>query len=70
MTSSNHTQLRLQSITNQISKMSQTNNPDFQLSEVFNVKNKIALVTGGGSGIGLMVGIARHGCNGLPTDLN
>lgn len=54
MTSSNHTQLRLQSITNQISKMSQTNNPDFQLSSVFNVKGKIALVTGGGSGIGLM----------------
>jgi len=70
MTSSNHTQLRLQSITNQISKMSQTNNPDFQLSEVFNVKGKIALVTGGGSGIGLMVSIARHGCDGLPTDLN
>ncbi|KAF2086463.1 NAD(P)-binding protein [Saccharata proteae CBS 121410] len=31
-----------------------TNNPDFQLGEVFNVKNKVALVTGGGSGIGLM----------------
>lgn len=31
------------------------NNQDFQLSEVFNVKNKVALVTGGGSGIGLMV---------------
>ncbi|GAB7363531.1 hypothetical protein MBLNU230_g3799t1 [Neophaeotheca triangularis] len=30
------------------------NNADFQLSEVFNVKNKVALVTGGGSGIGLM----------------
>ncbi|KAK0647592.1 putative oxidoreductase [Lasiodiplodia hormozganensis] len=30
------------------------NNQDFQLSEVFNVKNKVALVTGGGSGIGLM----------------
>lgn len=35
------------------SKMS--NNPDLQLGEVFNVKNKVALVTGGGSGIGLMV---------------
>jgi len=32
----------------------QTNNPDFQLSEVFNVKGKVALITGGGSGIGLM----------------
>ncbi|KAK5018088.1 hypothetical protein BJ546DRAFT_981224 [Cryomyces antarcticus] len=30
------------------------NNADFQLSEVFNVKDKVALVTGGGSGIGLM----------------
>jgi len=34
--------------------MSQTNNPDFKLEEVFNVKGKVALVTGGGSGIGLM----------------
>jgi len=33
---------------------SENNNSDFQLSEVFNVKGKIALVTGGGSGIGLM----------------
>lgn len=32
-----------------------SNNPDFQLSEVFNVKDKVALVTGGGSGIGLMI---------------
>jgi len=31
-----------------------TNNADFQLSNVFNVKCKVALVTGGGSGIGLM----------------
>jgi len=31
-----------------------TNNQDFQLGEVFNVKGKVALVTGGGSGIGLM----------------
>lgn len=31
-----------------------TNNQDFKLEEVFNVKNKVALVTGGGSGIGLM----------------
>ncbi|KAJ6602630.1 hypothetical protein DFH09DRAFT_1019764 [Mycena vulgaris] len=33
---------------------SETNNSDFQLSEVFNVKGKVALITGGGSGIGLM----------------
>jgi len=33
--------------------MSDTNN-NFLLSEVFNVKGKVALVTGGGSGIGLM----------------
>jgi NADP-dependent 3-hydroxy acid dehydrogenase YdfG len=31
-----------------------SNNADFQLTEVFNVKDKVALVTGGGSGIGLM----------------
>ncbi|KAI9804794.1 MAG: hypothetical protein M1825_001162 [Sarcosagium campestre] len=31
-----------------------TNNADFELKEVFNVRNKVALVTGGGSGIGLM----------------
>jgi len=33
--------------------MSQTNN-NFLLSEVFNVKGKVALISGGGSGIGLM----------------
>ncbi|KAI9054892.1 hypothetical protein LZ554_002036 [Drepanopeziza brunnea f. sp. 'monogermtubi'] len=33
--------------------MSQSNN-NFLLSEVFNVKGKVALITGGGSGIGLM----------------
>ena len=32
-----------------------SNNKDFQLGEVFNVKDKVALVTGGGSGIGLMI---------------
>ncbi|OCL06396.1 dehydrogenase with different specificitie [Glonium stellatum] len=36
------------------SNPSASNNADFQLGEVFNVKNKVALVTGGGSGIGLM----------------
>jgi NAD(P)-dependent dehydrogenase (short-subunit alcohol dehydrogenase family) len=34
---------------------SQTNNDQFKLENLFNVKDKIALVTGGGSGIGLMV---------------
>ncbi|KAJ6571738.1 dehydrogenase with different specificitie [Mycena capillaripes] len=33
---------------------SENNNSHFQLSQVFNVKGKVALVTGGGSGIGLM----------------
>jgi len=32
-----------------------SNNADLQLGEVFNVKDKVALVTGGGSGIGLMI---------------
>ena len=32
-----------------------SNNQEFQLGSVFNVKDKVALVTGGGSGIGLMV---------------
>jgi len=31
-----------------------SNNADFQISELFSVKGKVALVTGGGSGIGLM----------------
>jgi len=31
-----------------------SNNPEFQLNKVFDVKDKVALVTGGGSGIGLM----------------
>lgn len=44
------------------SKMAPSNNnQDFQLSEVFNVKNKVALVTGGGTGIGLMVSLRFHG---------
>ncbi|EON60829.1 hypothetical protein W97_00038 [Coniosporium apollinis CBS 100218] len=32
-----------------------SNNADLTLDEVFNVKGKVALVTGGGSGIGLMI---------------
>ncbi|KAK1234921.1 hypothetical protein PQX77_001883 [Marasmius sp. AFHP31] len=33
---------------------SQHNNEDFKFENVFNVKDKVALITGGGSGIGLM----------------
>jgi NAD(P)-dependent dehydrogenase (short-subunit alcohol dehydrogenase family) len=33
---------------------SSNNNPEFQLAKLFDVKGKVALVTGGGSGIGLM----------------
>jgi len=32
-----------------------SNNPELELSQVFDVKDKVALVTGGGSGIGLMI---------------
>ena len=32
-----------------------SNNAELQQSSIFNVKGKIALVTGGGSGIGLMI---------------
>jgi len=32
-----------------------SNNAELQQSNIFNVKDKIALVTGGGSGIGLMI---------------
>jgi len=32
-----------------------SNNQDLELSQVFDVKDKVALVTGGGSGIGLMI---------------
>ena len=34
--------------------MSETNNDVFKLENLYNVKGKVALVTGGGSGIGLM----------------
>lgn len=33
---------------------SPNNNNDFKLSELFNVKDKVVVVSGGGSGIGLM----------------
>ncbi|KAK4937656.1 hypothetical protein LTR28_009780 [Elasticomyces elasticus] len=45
-----------------------SNNPDLQLSEVFNVKGKVALVTGGGSGIGLMVPIPATSSHHNLTD--
>jgi NADP-dependent 3-hydroxy acid dehydrogenase YdfG len=32
-----------------------SNNAELELGKVFDVKDKIALVTGGGSGIGLMI---------------
>ena len=32
-----------------------TDKSNFQVADVFNVKDKVALVTGGGSGIGLMI---------------
>jgi NADP-dependent 3-hydroxy acid dehydrogenase YdfG len=32
-----------------------SNNKDLKLGSVFDVKDKVALVTGGGSGIGLMI---------------
>lgn len=32
-----------------------SNNPDFLVNKVFDVSGKIAIVTGGGSGIGLMI---------------
>jgi NAD(P)-dependent dehydrogenase (short-subunit alcohol dehydrogenase family) len=37
-----------------INMHSSNNNPEFQLDRLFDVKGKVALVTGGGSGIGLM----------------
>lgn len=39
---------------NSYSNMS-TNNAELTVNNVFNVKDKVALVTGGGSGIGLMI---------------
>jgi hypothetical protein len=35
--------------------MAPTNNAELQMDKVFPVKDKVALVTGGGSGIGLMI---------------
>jgi hypothetical protein len=48
---------RTQQITNQIQQRNyasmSTNNQELQLGQVFDVTGKVALVTGGGSGIGL-----------------
>jgi hypothetical protein len=55
---SNSAQARTQQLHNQLSIRpyhEMSNNADLQLGEVFNVKDKVALVTGGGSGIGLMI---------------
>jgi FlaA1/EpsC-like NDP-sugar epimerase len=48
---------RTQQIQNQLQRpySSMSNNQDLQMDQVFNVKDKVALVTGGGSGIGLMI---------------
>jgi FlaA1/EpsC-like NDP-sugar epimerase len=48
-----HTQQITNQLQRQYSKMS--NNKDLTMDQVFNVKDKVALVTGGGSGIGLMI---------------
>jgi FlaA1/EpsC-like NDP-sugar epimerase len=50
-------QARTNQLQNQLKRSyhNMSNNADLQLGEVFNVKDKVALVTGGGSGIGLMI---------------
>lgn len=50
-------QERANQISNQLKRTNSTmaNNAELKQSNIFNVKNKIALVTGGGSGIGLMI---------------
>ncbi|KAF2629754.1 NAD(P)-binding protein [Macroventuria anomochaeta] len=50
-------QQRANQISNQLRQSCSTmsNNAELQQSSIFNVKDKIALVTGGGSGIGLMI---------------
>lgn len=50
-------QERANQLSNQLQRTYSTmsNNAELQQSSIFNVKDKIALVTGGGSGIGLMI---------------
>jgi FlaA1/EpsC-like NDP-sugar epimerase len=55
------TRMQARERTQQTTKQSQrphsnmSNTKDLQMDQVFNVKDKVALVTGGGSGIGLMI---------------
>lgn len=42
------------SFTNTVNMQSPGNNAEFRLEKLFNVENKVAIVSGGGTGIGLM----------------
>ena len=48
-------QLQTQNQQRNYSNMAPSNNPELQMGQIFDVKDKVALVTGGGSGIGLMI---------------
>lgn len=47
------TAVKCQSVT-QARTMASSANPDFKLENLYNVKDKVAIITGGGSGIGLV----------------